>query len=311
MEKFIRLSDVNNPNVLLDQARKYQREPLADIELGKLKTLVMLFSNPSLRTRLSTQLAAENLGMKVVSMDMAQGWGLETQIGVRMDQNQAEHLIEAAGVISSYADIIGIRSFATLKDRKFDYEDQLINQFANYSSKPLISLESAIRHPLQSLADILTIQSLGIKKPKIVVTWAPHPRPLPQAVTNSFLEWSQLMDTEIVITHPPGMELAQEFSQYGRVVYDQDMAFKNADFIYTKNWSSYENYGSMLKEMDHWMVSADKMAKTNQAKFMHCLPVRRNVVVADEVLDSANSIVQLQAKNRIFAAQAVLSQMLK
>jgi N-succinyl-L-ornithine transcarbamylase len=312
MQHFTRLADVSQPAELLALAKKIKQNPWADESLGKRKTLGLIFFNPSLRTRLSTQKAAYNLGMNVIAMDInEQGWKIETQDGAIMNGDKVEHVKDAVGVMGQYCDIIGVRTFATLTDRVQDYQDFTLEQFKKYAGVPIVSMESAIRHPLQSLADWLTIEEHKTRpRPKVVLTWAPHPKALPQAVANSFAEWMQNADYELVITHPEGYELATEFTQNTKIEYDQNRAFENADFIYAKNWSNYQDYGKVLNQDMNWTVSAQKMALTQQAKFMHCLPVRRNVVVMDEVIDGANSLILPQAQNRVFAAQAVLQTLL-
>ncbi len=312
MEKFITVHDVPDLTKLIASAQAMKANPLANNHLGQGKTLVLLFFNPSLRTRLSTQRAGFNLGMQVINMNADQGWKLEFEDQVVMDGDKAEHIREAAAVVSQYADIIGIRTFPGLIDREQDYADRIIHKFIEYASVPIISLESAIRHPLQSLADLVTIEALKKQaRPKIVLSWAPHPRSLPQAVANSFAEWVQAAGFDLTITHPPGYELAPEFAGKATIEYDQEKAFAEADFVYAKNWSSYQQYGQILPVEGNWMITAKKMALTNQGYFMHCLPVRRNVVVTDEVLDSDQSIVIEQASNRTYAAQAVIAELLK
>ena len=268
--------------------------------------------NPSLRTRLSTQKAGINLGMDVMVMNFTgEGWALETEEGVIMNGDKAEHIIEAAAVVGSYCDIIGLRSFPSLKDKVLDYKDHVINAFVKYAGVPIVNLESATVHPCQSLTDVITIEETKtVKKPKVVLTWAPHPRALPQSVANSFSEWMNRTDYEFVIANPEGYDLAREFSGKAKIIHDPEEAYKGADFIYAKNWSSYENYGQILSQDKNWMVDEHKMNLTNNAKFMHCLPVRRNVVVSDAVIDSKNSIVIQEAANREFAAQAVLKEIL-
>ncbi len=312
MHHFTELSDVPDPHKLLDQAQLIKNNPVGNQQIGKNKTIVLLFFNPSLRTRISTEKAALNLNMSCIVYDASQGWKLEFEKGITMNTDRAEHIQEAAAVISQYADIIGIRTFPSLIDKEKDYSDAILRQFQKYASVPIISLESAIRHPLQSLADWITIEEFKEKKqPKVVLTWAPHPKALPQAVSNSFLEWMQIADVDLMITHPKGYELAPEFSSGIPTEYDQEKAFENADFIYAKNWSSYEQYGQRLAVRENWTVTPEKMARTNNAYFMHCLPVRRNVVVADEVIESDRSLVISQANNRTFAAQAVIQEILK
>lgn len=307
------MKDVPNLMVLVQEALLLKKQPFAESQLGRNKTLGLLFFNSSLRTRLSTQKAAQNLGMQVMVMNVSQdGWALEMEDGVVMNGDKAEHVKEAAAVIGQYCDIIGVRSFASLQDREKDYQEEVIQKFVQYAGVPILSLESATRHPLQSLADLVTIEELKNKKrPKVVLTWAPHPKALPQAVPNSFAEWmNRSEDIDFVITHPEGYELAEEFVGNARVTYNQQEAFEGADFIYAKNWSSYRQYGQILSKDLNWTVDAQKMALTNQARFMHCLPVRRNMIVTDEVIDSPNSVVIQEAGNRVFAAQAVLKHML-
>ena len=311
MKQFTKLSDVPDPEHLLAQARRYKENPLATPRLGDNKTLVMLFFNPSLRTRLSTQRAALNLGMSVISMNATQGWKLEFEDNVVMNSDKAEHIREAAAVISQYADLIGIRTFAAFTDREKDYRDFVLNTFIHYAGVPVVSLESAIRHPLQSLTDWLTIETTKkVDRPKVVLSWAPHPKALPQAVANSFIEWMKPAHVDLTVTHPKGYDLAPDFIGDVPVIYDQREAFAGADYIYTKNWSAYEEYGKALPVVENWTITGEKMSVTNEARFMHCLPVRRNVVVADEVIDGPGSLVIEQAGNRLFAAQAVLGSLL-
>lgn len=312
MKQFTAVSDIPDPITLAEEALAIKADPFAQDQLGKHKTMVLLFFNPSLRTRLSTQKAGLNLGMSVISMNAAQGWQLEFEDGIVMNTDKAEHIREAAAVVSQYGNIIGIRTFPSLTDREKDYSDFIINRFIEYASVPVISLESAIRHPLQSLADLVTIKEQTSKeRPRVVLSWAPHPRALPQAVSNSFIEWMQKAGMDLVITHPKGYELSPEFIKDTPVEYDQQKAFADADFVYTKNWSSFEQYGKVLQQDPAWMITPKKMALTNNGKFMHCLPVRRNVVVADGVLDSSQSLVIEQANNRTYAAQAVIARMLR
>jgi len=312
MKKFTSVHDVTDPQALVQEALALKQSPFEHDTLGKNKTLVMLFFNPSLRTRLSTEKAASNLGMQVITMNAAQGWKLEFDDQVVMNTDRAEHIREAARVISQYADVIGIRTFPSLDDHERDYADYVLNRFIEFADKPVISLESAIRHPLQSLADWVTIEEYKTKaKPKVVLTWAPHPRALPQAVANSFIEWMKAADVDLTITHPPGYELSPLFAEGVRMEYDQRRAFEGADFIYCKNWSAYAPYGQILNQDTDWMITADKMALTDNGKFMHCLPMRRNVIAEDAVVDSPNSIIIEQANNRTFAAQAVLMNVLK
>ena len=274
--------------------------------------MCLLFLNPSLRTRLSTQRAALNLGLDAVVFDVgAGGWQLEMTDGTVMSGDRAEHVREAAAVIGQYYDIVGVRAFAQLRDRDEDYQEQVIQQFVRYAGCPIISLESSVRHPLQSFTDLITIEEYKPKaRPKLVISWAPHPRALPQAVVNSLLEWTRLTDYDVVLTHPEGYELADAFTKGTTVTHDQRTALEGADFVYAKNWSSYTSYGQVLRTDTEWMITQEKMQLTNQAYFMHCLPVRRNVVVEDAVLDSDQSLVIPQAANRVVAAQTVLQRML-
>ncbi len=311
MKNFESVADVDQLESLIQKGMDLKSNPLQAETLGKGKTLILLFFNPSLRTRLSTEKAGINLGMSVINMNAGQGWQLEFEDGKIMNMDKAEHIREAAAVISQYADVIGIRTFPSLTDRERDYSDFILHQFMRYASVPIISLESAIRHPLQSLADLITIEEHKTKaRPKVVLSWAPHPRALPQAVSNSFLEWVNRTDAELVITHPEGYDLAPQFTHGIPVTHKQEEAFEGADFIYTKNWSSFNQYGQILSQDPNWMITPEKMALTDNGKFMHCLPVRRNVVVADGVLDSEASLVIHQANNRTYAAQAVLHEIL-
>lgn len=312
MQHFLSVKDAIDVQALVKEALLYKKAPYADKHIGKNRTMGLLFFNSSLRTRLSTQRAAQNLGLELIVMNVGQdGWGLEFEDGAIMNGNKAEHIKEAAPVVGQYCDIVGIRSFPGLVDREEDYSEKVLNQFVKHTGRPIVSLESATRHPLQSLADLITIEELKTKpRPKVVLTWAPHVKALPQAVPNSFAEWMNAADVDFVITHPEGYELAPEFVGNAKVTYNQKEAFEGADFIYAKNWSSYNQYGQILNQAPAWMVTMDKMKLTNNAKFMHCLPVRRNVVVEDAVLDSPNSVVVQQAGNRIWSAQVVLKQIL-
>lgn len=316
MTNFLSLADAGDLDALIQSGLAAKADPFADNLLGKNKTIGLIFFNSSLRTRLSTQKAAQNLGLNVMIMNVGQdSWGLEMEEGVLMNGDKAEHVREAAAVIGRYCDIIGIRAFAELKDRDKDYQEQVITQFARYAGVPLVNLESATRHPLQSLADCITIEEARISdRPKVVLTWLPHFKPLPQAVANSFCEWMNARANagklDLVITHPEGYELAPQFVGNARVVYDRDEAFAGADFIYGKNWSSYTHYGQVLTQDPAWAVTMDDMARTNYGKFMHCLPVRRNLKVSDAVLDSPQSLVIEQAANREWSAQAVLKAIL-
>jgi N-succinyl-L-ornithine transcarbamylase len=313
MYHFTSVHDAGHLPTLVNSALQLKKDPNAFRELGNYKTIGLLFFNSSLRTRLSTQKAAQQLGMDVMVMNVgADSWQLEMKEGVIMNSDKAEHVAEAAAVIGQYCDIVGVRSFPGLVDRAFDYSEQVLNQFIKYTGKPIVSLESATRHPLQSLTDLITITEYKkVERPKVVLTWAPHVKSLPQCVPNSFAEWMNEADVDFTIAHPKGYELAPEFSGNAKISNDPREAFEGADFIYAKNWSSYEDYGKIISSDPAWMVSAEKMKLTNDAKFMHCLPVRRNVVVEDAVIDSSNSIVIQQAGNRVWAAQAVLKSILE
>ena len=314
MRHFTSVTQLGDLKKALEAAKYVKENPFADQELGKNKTLLMIFFNSSLRTRLSTQKAALNLGMNVIVLDINQGaWKLETERGVIMDGDKPEHLLEAIPVMGSYCDVIGVRSFARFESKEDDYNEVIINQFIKYSGKPVFSMEAATRHPLQTFADLITIEEFKkVEKPKIVLTWAPHPKALPQAVPNSFAEGINMTDYEFVITHPEGYELDPEFVGRAKVEYDQRKAFEGADFIYAKNWSAYtgDNYGKVLCTDRDWTVDAEKMALTNNAYFMHCLPVRRNMIVTDDVIESEQSIVIPEAANRVVSAQTVLKQIL-
>ena len=313
MKHYLSVRDVQDVNKLVTSALQLKKNPFVHKTLGSNKTMVLLFMNPSLRTRLSTQKAALNLGMNCIVMNVGQdGWNLEMEDGVVMDGNNAEHIKEAAKVISQYADIIGIRTFAGLKDKSSDYVEYVLNQFVKNAEVPVVNMESATVHPLQSLADLITIQEFKkVDRPKVVLSWAPHPRALPQAVANSFVEWMQKANMDLTVCNPKNYDLSPEFVKDTVVMHDQRDAFKNADFIYTKNWSSFSSYGAVKKVEDSWTISADKMLLTNKAYFMHCLPVRRNVVVDDSVIDSVQSLVIPQAANREWAAQAVIKNILE
>ncbi|MPR34564.1 N-acetylornithine carbamoyltransferase [Salmonirosea aquatica] len=312
MNHFISPQDVPDLNQLITGGIVAKRNPFADKQLGENKTIGLLFFNSSLRTRLSTQKAAQNLGMNVIVLNVSQdSWGLEMEEGVVMNGANAEHVKEAAAVIGQYCDIIGVRSFAKLQDRDADYSELVFQQFRKYAGVPIVNLESATRHPLQSLADCITIEEFKVKaRPKVVLTWLPHFKALPQAVANSFCEWMNGMDVELVVTHPEGYDLAPEFLGKAEVLHDQNKALEGADFVYGKNWSSYTSYGQVLVNDPAWMMTEEKMARTDNGKFMHCLPVRRNVKVTDAVLDSPRALVIEQAANREWAAQAVLKEIL-
>ncbi len=311
MKHFTSIADVSNPKQLVDKALRIKEDPLSDHQLGAGKVLGLIFFNSSLRTRMSTTRAAYNLGMQVMTLNVSSdSWQLEMSDGTVMDKGTAEHIKEAIPVMGSYCDILGVRSFPSLNDREEDYQDLVLQSFLKLGNRPVVNLESATLHPLQSLTDLMTIEEFKtIDKPKIVLTWAPHIKPLPQSVANSFAQWMTQSDYDFTIAHPPGFELAETFTNGASIEHDQSKAFQNADFIYTKNWSSYESYG-MVGDDPSWMLTKEKLTQTNDAKVMHCLPVRRNVVIADDVLDSPNSIVLQQAENRLHAAQAVLKELL-
>ena len=315
MKKFTDVHDIGDLRAAVAEAMNIKADRFSFNTLGRNKTLMMIFFNSSLRTRLSTQKAAMNLGMNVIVLDVNQGaWKLETERGVIMDGDKSEHLLEAIPVMGCYCDVIGVRSFACLKDKAEDYEARIINQSIKYSGRPVFSMEAATRHPLQSFADLITIEEYKkTDRPKVVLSWAPHPKALPQAVPNSFAEWMNAADYDFVITHPHGYELASEFVGNARVEYDQRKAFEGADFIYGKNWSAYAdpNYGKVLSTDRNWTINAEKMALTNNAYFMHCLPVRRNMIVTDEVIESPQSIVIPEAANREISATVVLKRILE
>ncbi|MEH0154308.1 N-acetylornithine carbamoyltransferase [Limibacter armeniacum] len=313
MEKYTSVHDVPDVTALLNEALQCKKTPWEWENLGKHKTLGLLFFNPSLRTRMSTQKAASHLGLQIISMNIDKdGWKIETEEGVIMDGDKAEHIKEAAGVISQYCDILGVRSFPGLINKQMDYQDEVLQNFIKYASVPVLSLESAIRHPLQSLADLMTIEEhKQTDRPKVVLTWAPHPKPLPQAVGNSFAEWMNQADVDLVITCPEGYELDSQFTGNATITHNQNEALEGADFVYAKNWSSTASYGQVINTDRSWTISKEKMALTNQGKFMHCLPVRRNMVVTDDVLDSPASLVLEQANNRTYSAQAVLKRLIK
>ncbi|MGB6151564.1 MAG: acetylornithine carbamoyltransferase [Pricia sp.] len=310
MKNYLSLKDIDDLPDWVEEAKRLKLNPTADKSLGAGKTLCLLFFNNSLRTRLSTQKAALNLGMEVMIMNFGnEGWALEYEDGTVMNQGTSEHIKEAAQVVSQYCDIVAIRAFAALKDKTKDEAEAVLNGFKKYASVPIVNMESSVGHPLQALADAITLaEQPDIKRPKIVLSWAPHPKALPHAVANSFVEMMQLQDAEFVITHPKGYELNPAIIKRATIEYDQKKACKNADFIYVKNWSGYSDYGKVLHQDSDWMMTKEKLGK---AKFMHCLPVRRNVVVEDAVLDSGQSLVIEQANNRTFAAQIVLKKILE
>ena len=315
MRNFLSVKDTPDINALVTLALEYKAQPFKDRQLGAGKTLGMLFLNPSLRTRVSTQVAARNLGMEVIVFNVdKEGWQLELMDGVVMNGNTTEHVKEAAAVLGQYFSILAVRTFPGLTDKKLDYSEHVISQFVKYAGVPVLSLESATLHPLQSVADLVTIQEtfMEMRKPKVVLTWAPHVKALPQAVPNSFAEWINAWgESDFVITHPKGYELDSRFAGDARIEYNQDKALEGADFVYVKNWSSYKDYGKILSSDASWMIRSKKTERTNGGKVMHCLPVRRNLVIADEVLDGPSSIVIQQAGNRVWPAQAVLSQLLQ
>lgn len=315
MRNFTTVNDIGNLQDAVKEAFEVKANRFAYKHLGENKTLLMIFFNSSLRTRLSTQKAALNLGMNVIVLDVNQGaWKLETERGIIMDGDKPEHLLEAIPVMGCYCDVIGVRSFARFESKQDDYEEKIINQFIKYSGRPVFSMEAATRHPLQSFADLITIEEFKtVERPKIVMTWAPHPKALPQAVPNSFAEWINATGYEFVITHPKGYELDPQFVGNARVEYDQDKALAGADFVYAKNWSAYAdpNYGKVLSQDRSWTVTAEKMALTNNAYFMHCLPVRRNMIVSDDVIEGERSIVIPEAANREISAQVVLKRILE
>lgn len=315
MKEFTSIRQLGDLRQALAQAQQVKRNPFADQELGRNKTLLMVFFNNSLRTRLSTQKAALNLGMNVIVLDVNQGaWKLETERGAIMDGDKSEHLLEAIPVMGCYCDLIGVRSFARFESKEEDYNEMILNQFIKYSGKPVFSMEAATRHPLQTFADLITIEEHKTKeRPKVVMTWAPHPKALPQAVPNSFAEGMNFAGYDFIIANPEGYDLAPEFVGGARVTHDQDEALRGADFVYAKNWSAYEgdNYGKVLSRDRSWTVTKEKMALTDNAFFMHCLPVRRNMIVSDEVIESPRSLVIPEAANRVVSAQTVIKKMLE
>ncbi len=323
MKSFLNVQDLGDLKQALAEAQEIKKDRYKYVELGRNKTALLVFFNNSLRTRLSTQKAALNLGMNVIVLDVNAGaWKLETERGVIMDGDKSEHLLEAIPVMACYCDMIGIRSFAGLTDREYDYAETVYNQFVKYSGKPVFAMETATVHPLQAFADLITIEENwknSQKRPKVVLTWAPHPKSLPQAVPNSFAEWMNAADVDFVITHPEGYELDPKFVGNARVEYDQKKAFEGADFIYAKNWSCPgvtrpEDYGKILHDyhaMTNWTVDTEHMSWTNNAKFMHCLPVRRNMIVTDDVIEAPTSLVIPEAANREISATVVLKRILQ
>lgn len=314
MEHFIQFESRELGQELLDLAAAYKANPVLHVKKGTGKRVGCIFLNPSLRTRVSTQIAAQQLGMEAIVLNMdKEGWALEMQEGAIMNKGTVEHIKDAAGVLGSYFDILALRAFPSLTQKEEDVTDFVLHQFIKYSGIPVVSLESAIRHPLQSLADQLTIQELskGKKRPKVVLTWAPHIKAIPHAVANSFAEWTLGMGHDLTICHPEGYELDSEFTQGAGITHDQSEALQEADFVYVKNWSAFNDYGKILCTDERWMLTEAHLKHAPEAKVMHCLPVRRNVELSDEILDGSRSLVQQQAFNRIFAAQAVLSKLLR
>ncbi|MBA4299166.1 MAG: acetylornithine carbamoyltransferase [Cyclobacterium sp.] len=313
MKHFIKFESKELGQELIDLALVYKANPRLDLAKGQGKRVGCIFLNPSLRTRVSTQIAAQNLGMEAIVLNMdKEGWALEMKEGAIMNKGTVEHIKDAAGVLGSYFDILAIRAFPSLTNREEDVNDFVFGQFVKYSGKPVVSLESAVRHPLQSLADQITIQEFaeGKRKPKVVLTWGPHIKAIPHAVANSFSEWTLGMGHDLTITHPEGYELDEAFTKGASLEYNQSKALEDADFVYVKNWSSFNDYGKILSTDHSWMLTEKHLKKAKEAKVMHCLPVRRNLELSDEILDGARSLVQKQAENRIYAAQAVIGKLL-
>ena len=313
MKHFITLADIHNFEHTLDLAMDLKKNPTQSNGFGKGKTLGLLFFNPSLRTRLSTQKASQNLGLTTMVMNFSQeSWALEFEHGTKMSGLRSEHVKEAAAVVSQYCDMIAIRAFASLSDKEKDEAEIVLRSFAKYASVPIINMESATAHPLQALADAITIKEFKPNhKPKVLLTWAPHPKALPHAVGNSFTQMMKNMDADFIIAHPEGYALNKKITKGIECTTDQEKALEGADFVYAKNWCSYDHYGQILRTDDQWMITPEKMKLTNNGKFMHCLPIRRNIVAADGVLDSPNSLVIQQSQNRVYSAQAVLKQLLE
>ena len=315
MRYYTGVKDLGNLDEAVKEALEVKKNRFGYKHLGENKTLLMVFFNSSLRTRLSTQKAGMNLGMNTMVLDVNQGaWKLETERGVVMDGDKSEHLLEAIPVMASYCDVIGVRSFARFESKEFDYQETIINQFIKYSGKPVFSMESATCHPLQAFADLITIEEYKkTDRPKVVLTWAPHPKALPQAVPNSFADFMNEANVDFVITHPKGYELDEQFVRGAKIEYDQDKALAGADFVYAKNWSAFQdpNYGKILSTDMSWTITTEKMVLTNNAFFMHCLPVRRNMIVSDDVIESPQSIVIPEAANREISAQTVLKRILE
>ncbi len=316
MKNFLSVRDAGNIESLVSSAIEFRKNPFAKNDLGKGKRIGLVFLNPSLRTRLSTQIAAQNLGMEAVVFNVSQdGWSLEFEEGAVMNGTTVEHIKDAAPILGRYFDVLGVRTFPSLKNKEEDYNENVMNQFVKYAGIPVVSLESATVHPLQSLTDIITITDhlpvASKRKPKVVLTWAPHVKPLPQCVANSFCEWINAWDaSDFIIANPPGFELNERFTNGAMITNDQAKALSGADFVYVKNWSSYKDYGKAEENKSEWMLTNKKLMPTNNAKIMHCLPVRRNVEISDEVLDGSNSIITEEAGNRVWAAQAVLANIL-
>lgn len=311
MKNFVSVNDIDDPKLFVKEAIALKNEKRIS-SIGKGKTLGLLFFNSSLRTRMSTQKAAQNLGLDVMILNVSNdGWALEFEEGAIMNGTTVEHIKDSAAVLGLYCDIIGVRCFPKLTDKEADSSDKIVNQIIKYSGVPVVSLESATRHPLQSLADMITIEEHKIKeKPKVVLTWAPHIKPIPQVVANSFAEWSLGCNYDVTITHPEGYELDEAFTKGAKIITNQEEALKDADFVYVKNWCSFKEYGKVLEVNENWMLTNEKLKNTNNAKVMHCLPVRRNIELSDEVLDGENSLVLKQAENRVYAAQAVLKKII-
>lgn len=316
MKNFVSVNDVTDIDALVRSALAYKKDPFTDKQLGSNKRIGCLFLNPSMRTRLSTQIAAQNLGMEAIVFNVgSEGWQLEFEEEAIMSGSTVEHVKDAAPIFGKYFDILAIRTFPSLKNKEDDYSELYIRQFMKYAGIPVVSLESATLHPLQSLTDIITItENLAVpaRRPKVVLTWAPHVKPLPQCVANSFSQWVNAWGkADFVITHPEDYNLNETFTKGASITYNQDEALKDADFVYVKNWSTYNDYGKIYESDPKWMLTNEKLAQTNNAKVMHCLPVRRNVELSDEILDGPNSIITQEASNRVWAAQAVLSAILK
>ena len=312
MKNFVSIQDVSHPEDLACEGIRLKKEPFGNGDAGKNKVLGLVFFNSSLRTRMSMTRAAYNLGMHVMVLNVSQdSWKLETDEGVVMDQSKAEHIREAAAVMGNYCDILGVRSFPSLLDRKKDYTEHLVRAFSKFGDVPVVNMESATLHPLQSLADLMTImEHKSSERPKVVLTWAPHVKALPQSVPNSFAQWMNSANVDFTITHPEGLELSEEFSGGARIIHDQDEALKHADFVYVKNWSGYRDYGKIYHDRK-WMITREKLSMTRDARLMHCLPVRRNVVISDDAMDSDHSIILQQAENRVYSAQVVLLNLLR